>query len=368
MNPTKIGIASIGINIPPLYMTMESLSEIRKSDPNKYKIGLGCEDMALCPEGYTAVNLAVKAAKRALSRWNGKVEDIGMIAIGTETAIDMSRPLSAWVAEKIGLRGNVRSYEVKHACYGGTLAIRQAVEWKLANVAPTKAALVIATDISLYEPGEPSEPTQGAGAIAMIIDSSEYSPLIAEIDPISYPWSKPAFDFWRPVGRAHPMVEGQFSLQCYKEAAKACFKELLKDKNTKRALNEYVALCFHTPFPKMVKKAFQEVCLEMGWSEEESADFYNEKIDTTMTWNRLTGNSYTASLWFAVAYALQGKRVGDRLTAFSYGSGCGAELLTLQAGPLAKKAGWATDVERDLAKREEMSPKEYLKYRKQLHH
>ena len=65
------------------------------------------------------------AARRALGRWQGNLDDIGLIAVGTESALDMSRPLSAWVAEELGLRGAVRSYEVKHACYGGTLALKQ---------------------------------------------------------------------------------------------------------------------------------------------------------------------------------------------------------------------------------------------------
>ena len=58
-----------------------------------------------------------------------------MLAVGTETAVDMSRPLSAWVADRLGLKGAVRSYEVKHACYGGTLALRQAAEWRLSGAA-----------------------------------------------------------------------------------------------------------------------------------------------------------------------------------------------------------------------------------------
>lgn len=360
----KAGIASIGINLPPLYMTMKSLSKLRHIDQNKYTIGLGCNKMALCPEGYGVVDLAAEAAKRALSRWEGNIEDIGIIAIGTESALDMSRPLSAWVAEKLGLQGSVRSYEVKHACYGGTLAVRQALEWKLAGVAPGKAALVIAADISLYEPGEPSEPTQGAGAVAMVIDK----PLIAEIDPISYPWSKPAFDFWRPVGREHPLVEGQFSLHCYQEAASACFKDLIGNKNPEEVLQQFHALCFHTPFPKMVKKAFTAVCKSMGWSDERIESMFAEKVDETMRWNRLSGNNYTASLWLAVANTLRGLQEGKKITAFSYGSGCGAELLTLTAGPLAANSAWAQDIKQDIAHRQKVNAKMYKEMRAKVVH
>jgi len=194
LRPT--GIASIGLNLPPLAMSVEELAPLRGQDPMKYTHGLGCSAMSLCTPEYGVVELATEAARRALERWSGDRRKIGMLAVGTETAVDMSRPLSAWVADNLGLSGAVRSYEVKHACYGGTLAVRQAVEWRMSGAAGDQAALVVAADEALYEPGDPGEPTQGAGAVAMVIDEPE----IAAIEPVSYPWSEPQFDFWRPVG------------------------------------------------------------------------------------------------------------------------------------------------------------------------
>ena len=80
------GIASIGLALPPLAMDLDNLAELRGVDPDKYKIGLGCDQMSLCPPGYGVVDLAVKAAERALDRWDGDRADIGMLAVGTETA------------------------------------------------------------------------------------------------------------------------------------------------------------------------------------------------------------------------------------------------------------------------------------------
>jgi len=40
------------------------------------------------------------------------------------------------------------------------------------------------------------------------------------------------------------------------------------------------------------------------------------------------------------------------MTAFSYGSGYGAELFTIEAGPLATEGAWASDIKRDLDRRE----------------
>lgn len=337
----------MGLSLPSLAMKVEDLANLRGVDPNKYTLGLGCKEFALCPEGYGVVELATEAAKRALSRWDGDLSDIGLIAVGTETAVDMSRPLSAFVADELGLKGNIRSYEVKHACYGGTLALRQAVEWRMSGAARGKAALVIASDISLYAPEDPGEPTQGAGAVAMIIAE----PRIATVDLGSFAYSDPAFDFWRPVGKPFPLVEGPLSLDCYRRGAAECFGQMIGDADPREVLEELAAVCFHVPFPKMVKKAVRHLGELWGWSEEEVAAFFESKVDPTMGWNRMSGNAYTAALWFSVAHALRGCSMGETIGAFSYGSGFGSELLLLRAGPDAAAAAWTADVENDIAAR-----------------
>lgn len=342
------GIAAIGLQLPPLAMDVRELAELRGVDPNKYTLGLGCDEMALCPEGYGVVQLAAGAAKRALSRWDGSLEDIGLLVVGSESALDMSRPLSAFVADELGLKGDVRSYEVKHACYGGTLALRQALEWRLSGAARGKAALVIAADVALYAPADPGEPTQGAGAVAMIVGE----PNVARVATESYAYSEPAFDFWRPVGDAFPSVEGALSLDCYKRATERCFQQLVGDRDPAEALGELAALCFHVPFPKMVKKGVRQLGESFGWSEEATAAFYESMVDPTMGWNRKSGNAYTASLWISAAQALAGREAGDRIGAFSYGSGFGSELLVLEAGDAAAAAAWTADIEADLAARQ----------------
>ncbi|MEM7048022.1 MAG: hydroxymethylglutaryl-CoA synthase [Acidobacteriota bacterium] len=357
--PGATGIAAIGLCLPPLALPVEELARLRNVDPNKYTLGLGCREMALCPTDYGVVDLATTAARRALERWGGDPAEIALLAVGTETAMDMSRPLSAWVADGLGLSGAVRSYEVKHACYGGTLALRQGTEWRLSGASGGKAALVIAADIALYAPGDPGEPTQGAGAVAMVIDE----PRVAAIETASFPYSEPAFDFWRPVGQAFPNVEGPLSLDCYRRAAEACFRAYIGDGEARQALGDLDALCFHVPFPKMVKKAVAQIGEALGLSETETEQLFRDKVDPTMGWNRACGNAYTASLWIAVAEALAGLDPGKRIAAFSYGSGFGAELLTLVAGPAAAEGAWRQDITADLAQRRHIDADEYTRLR-----
>lgn len=351
----SFGISAIGIQLPSRAIDVRQLAALRGVDPDKFTKGLGCHEIALCGEGEDAVSLGVGAAKRALEAWGEGPEALGMIAVGTETAQDMSRPLSAFVAEKLELRGALRSYEVKHACYGGTLALRQALEWVASGANQGKSALVIATDVSLYAPGDPGEPTQGAGAVAMIVGA----PTVAEVSIRSHAWSEPVFDFWRPVGEAHPRVDGPLSLDCYKrgawETAKARFGAGLG------GVEELHAFCFHTPFPKMVLKAVRHLGAEAGWDDKETASFYETKVQPSMRFNRLVGNSYTASLWLAVADILRDAPAGAEIAAYSYGSGFGAELLTLRAQ--GAPATWVQGFEADVANRELIDQKAYDTWR-----
>ena len=359
MKKSSFGISSLGLQFPSLFMHVEQLASLRGADPDKYTKGLGCGEMALCSSENDVVSLATGAARRALGRWDGGIEDIGLLAVGTETARDMSRPLSAWVASDLGLQGAVRSYEVKHACYGGTLALRQAFEWCASGSNQGKSALVIASDVALYAEGDPGEPTQGAGAVAMIVDGSK----VAQIDPTSYAYSQPVFDFWRPVGNAYPLVEGQLSLDSYNRAAESCFRALIGDEDPWQMLMGYEAACFHVPFPKMVKKAVTHLGESFGWAPSQIADFYAHKVEHTMEWNRSCGNAYTASLWISVARALAGLDEGRGVLAFSYGSGCGAELMCLRAGPRAAQAAWVEDVETDMASRSSIDGSSYTTLR-----
>jgi hydroxymethylglutaryl-CoA synthase len=316
--------------------------------------------MALCPSNFGVIELAETAAKIALENWSGKITDIGLIVVGTESGLDMSRPLSSWIMERLKLKGPIRSYEVKHACFAGTLAIRQAVEWKLSGNDRGRAALVIAADQGLYAFSHPGEPTQGSGAAAFIIDKPE----IAIIEPISYAWSSPEYDFWRPIGEAFPNVNGRLSMECYKLAVAECFKQLMQGSNNlENILHNYAYCCFHVPFPKMVMKAFTYLGNVYGLTQEQISTIYKQKIHPTLEWNMKIGNCYTASLWFSTAKALTNMLKNEQLLSFSYGSGFGAELLTITANNNKQNPYWQKHLQSDFDNRQFITSEEYSSLR-----
>ncbi len=153
------------------------------------------------------------------------------------------------------------------------------------------------------------------------------------------------------------------SLDCYKRAAENCFKAMIGKRDPEQVLHELAAICFHVPFPKMVRKAFYRLGEFFDLNAERIDAFFQEKIYPTMVWNRLCGNAYTASLWISVARALKGLAAGQRVAAFSYGSGFGAELMILEAGPEASAGDWERDVDADLGERKRLDAAGYQQIR-----
>jgi len=354
----QVGISAIGLAIPSLTLRAEDLATINGVDPAKYIDGLGIRRMALCSPEENTSTLAIAAASDALKAWGEDPSKIGLLAIGTESGDDYSKPLTQAVCRSLELNGAIRSYEVKHACLGATLVIRQAVEWLLSGAANGQSALVIAADTCQYAPNSDSEPTQGAGAVAFIIGE----PVIASIMPNTYSYSLPVDDFMRPVNERFPIVNASLSHRSYLNAARSVFNRWSSSENAVD-LSKMDAMSFHCPFPKMVKKTVTKVLVNFNYDQDGSKQFYDKKVGTHLAWNRQIGNSYNASLWFSVSHALANANVNGLISAFSYGSGSGAELMFLQANKDFQPY-WAKKIETDLKNSTILSPQEYVSLRK----
>ena len=75
-----------------------------------------------------------------------------------------------------------------NACYGGTAALFNAVNWVESRAWDGRLAIVVATDIAMYAAG-PARPSGGCGAIAMLIGASLHQLPVASQLPV---YSSPA--------------------------------------------------------------------------------------------------------------------------------------------------------------------------------
>src|SRR5205814_5530162 len=176
---TQIGIDAVGISVPHAYLDLADLAQARGIPASKYVEGLGVRRMAVAAPWEDPVALAANAARRLFGSSGADPGQVGLCVVGTETAVDHSKPIAAWLHRLVGLPQRARSYEAKHACFGGTAGLLTAIDWIASGSARGRTALVVCTDIARYAVGTPGEPTQGAGAVAFVVSAS---PRLVELE------------------------------------------------------------------------------------------------------------------------------------------------------------------------------------------
>jgi hydroxymethylglutaryl-CoA synthase len=339
MNAT-IGIDAIALAVPRAHVDLRDLAAARGVPASKYLDGLGVHRMAVAAADEDPVTLATAAARRVLAQSGRDPSEIGLCIVGTETAVDHSKPVAAFLHGLAGLPSACRIFETKHACFGGTAGLLNAVDWIASGSARGRSALIVCTDIARYQLGSAGEPTQGAGAVAMIVRQAPR--LIALEAGRTGSFARDVYDFWRPLDRKDALVDGHFSVQCYLDALAGAYGEWLR---VAGADGEPLArTCYHVPYGKMARKAHRCRRAIDGLTEQAADESFAEEVSSSLIFPSQVGNVYTGSLYLALASLLHHEAAGlegRRIGLFSYGSGCAAEFfaghVVAEAGALARQ-------------------------------
>jgi len=327
----KVGIESLGFATAKNHITIEDLAIARGVNPEKYVIGLGQKEMAIATPCEDTVTMAAQAGLCALQNADIDPTSIDLLIVGTETGIDHSKPVASYVHELLGLSTNCRAIETKHACYGATGGLQFAIDRALSGRSRGKKSLIIASDIARYGIGTAGEPTQGAGAIAIIV-SDEPRLVIIETGAEGI-YSNQVMDFWRPLYRKEAVVDGHFSIQCYLDAIEGSYKNwqqsLVKSENKQLALTDIAACLYHIPFGKMANKAHMKHLDLIGINDKNVAnEDYTLRVAPYLEFCSRVGNVYTGSLFLSLYNLMVDASKsfeGKSISMFSYGSGCMAE-------------------------------------------
>ncbi|WP_390408975.1 hydroxymethylglutaryl-CoA synthase [Lacticaseibacillus jixiensis] len=319
----KIGIDQMSLATPAFYLDLIELAKARGDEPDKYTIGIGQDQQAVAPSSQDIVTMAASAAKPLLA----EAGDLGMVVVGTESGIDSSKAASLYVQQLLQLSPWVRAFEIKEACYGGTAALMMARDFVAAH--PDKTALVIASDIARYGLATGGEVTQGAGAVAMLVKAE---PRLLALNDDSVYRSESIMDFWRPVYTDQALAKGKYSTEQYLSFFTKVWAQYKAQ--TKHAITDFAALCFHLPYTKMGLKALR---LALPEADEAQQASLKTRFDHSIQYTRRIGNLYTGSLYLGLLSLLEGDaslQAGDRIGLFSYGSGAVGEFFsgTLQPG------------------------------------
>ena len=346
----KIGIDKIGFATSNYVLKLNDLAAARATDPEKLSKGLLLKELSIAPLTEDIITLGAAAADPILT--SEDKEKIDMVIVATESSIDQSKAAAVFIHGLLAIQPFARSFEIKEACYGATAALDYA---KLhIEKYPDSKVLVIASDIAKYGINTPGEPTQGAGAIAMLI-SKDPRILIFNEDNVAQ--TRDVMDFWRPNYSTTPNVNGLYSTQQYLDCLKTTWDEYQKRHNL--SLKDFVAYCFHLPYPKLALKGLNKI-MDKSLPQEQQ-DQLKENFEKSILYSQKVGNIYTGSLFLGLLSLLESSdnlKAGDKIALFSYGSGAVAEIFSASLVPGYEKQLSQTRLE-ELDQRQALSVEEY---------
>ncbi len=369
---TDIGIDAFGFYTPKFFIDVEDLARSRNVEPKKFKEGLLLKEMRIPDYGEDIVTMGLEACQKALINGNIKSEEIDALFVGTETMTYAVKSVSNILAEILKISPNSFTQDIYNACAGASLAIINAIG--LIDKGIIKKALIVGADICYYKLNSPGEPTQGAGAFALVITKN---PRLACFSEKFGKISGNVNDFFRNIGRDVPTVFGKYSIDSYLNFQMGAFKDLIK--KTGDFIADYYV--FHAPFSKLPIKFMQQLVIEkselfinhilkietkqpkfrlfndvpsirrnlkqfpslivetlknIGFSVEMNDEILKKFISFSnsvlphLNVSRYFGNMYSASVWAQIIYILENSAKNGEILYFgSYGSGatCIAGLL-----------------------------------------
>lgn len=328
--------------------------------------------------------MALTTVSSLLQKYSIDPKSIGRLEVGTETLLDKSKSCKSVLMQLFAPSGNynIEGVDTVNACYGGTNALFNAINWVESSAWDGRDAIVCAGDIALYKKGN-ARPTGGAGCVAMLVGPD--APLVFE-PGMRGSYIKHAYDFYKAdLTSEYPIVDGQYSIKCYTEAVDACYKAYHERKAklqksqangttngihepepSKTPIDEFDYMVFHAPTCKLVAKSYARMLYNDYLSSSTNPSFesvpeelrdmnyekslsdkavektfmglskkrFQERVQPGIQVPTMCGNMYCASVYGSLISVLsnvkneqlQGKRIGI----FSYGSGLASSFFSLQ--------------------------------------
>lgn len=356
-------------------------------------------------------SFALTAVSNLLKKYEIDTNSIGRLEVGTETLLDKSKSVKSVLMQLFGDNTDLEGVDNINACYGGTNAFFNAINWVESSAWDGRDAIVVAGDIALYAKGN-ARPSGGAGCVALLVGPN--APIVAE--PLRGSYMQHVYDFYKPdLTSEYPYVDGHYSLNCYTEALDAayrsyCAKEKklqngtanghangngVADGPVKTPLDRFDYVAFHAPTCKLVQKSYARLLYHDFLADPDNSAFaevpkeirdmdykksltdkvvektfmtltkkrFQERVNPAIQVATLCGNMYCGSVWGGLASlishvpasSLEGKRVG----LFSYGSGLAASFTSFQVVGNTEKISKTLNLPARLEARRKLSPETY---------
>ena len=385
----KTGIDAIAFDVAQLHLPIKTLANARNIEPEKLEKGLGLIKMTLPDVHQDTVVFGANALTKLVIDNQIDLNEIARIYVGTESAIDSSKPISSFLIALIeqkfgeGILAECDVVDFTFACIGGVDALQNCLDFVRLN--PTKKAIVVTTDFAKYDLNSTGEYTQGAGALAMLVAAN---PKIIAFENEWATSTKGVFDFFKPyrtiskeaitgnnenkewfanleaeieIHKDQPVFDGQYSNQCYMDRTRNAYFAFKKLLNTTETLyTTWESIIMHLPYSFQGRRMLSEIYAldagnpiisgnespadyqnklkEVSKSEEYRA-FVNQKLQPAEIASSLIGNLYTGSIFMGflstLAHFSKTKKdiSGKKFGFLAYGSGSKSKVFegTIQA-------------------------------------
>lgn len=278
MERKRIGISGLAAYIPPFRVWLEDWCQWSDNHWPKIREVVGRSFRLRSPD-QSVYTMAATAVMRLIEQYDVDPARVKFLGLGTESSTDNSAGaiiIKGMVDQALTAQGKppiARSCEVpefKHACLGGVYGMKSAIR-HLALDGAGGQAIVVCADIAEYQRGSSGEPTQGAGAVAMLL---EENPTLAAVDLVNSGSASDyrIMDFRKPMLRfcgqdrseSHqvqdfPVFNGKYSTTCYIDETLHALNDMYEKRGLDAAdyLRSLETVFLHRPYRRMP---------ETGWA------------------------------------------------------------------------------------------------------
>jgi hydroxymethylglutaryl-CoA synthase len=272
----QVGISGLAVYVPPYRVDLESWCQWTGTPWDKTRAVVG-HSFRMRGPAQSVYTMAATAVMRLIERYDVDPERVGFLGLGTESSTDNSAGaviVRGMLDDELRARGmpplsrHCEVPEVKHACLGGVYALKHALRY-LALDDEDRCAIVVSADIAEYARGSSGEPTQGAGAVAMLVERNP-TLLTVHLEHIGSASSYRAVDFRKPVLRnilrgklnCHfqdlPVFNGKYSTTCYVDETLHALNDMTRRMGRDAAdyYRELAATFMHRPYHRMPETSF----------------------------------------------------------------------------------------------------------------
>lgn len=220
---SDIGILGMEVYFPNIYVDQVEFEEFSGVSKGKYTIGLGQERMSFASDREDVNTIAMTVVTQLMENYQIAWSDIGRLEVGTETLIDKSKSTKTWLMDLFKKSGNqnIEGVTSINACYGGTNALFNTLNWMESKAWDGRLGLIVCADLAVYEKG-PARATGGAGAVAILIGPD--APIVFETNVRSTHMDH-QYDFYKPDPTSeYPTVDGVLSQNSYLKALERTYE------------------------------------------------------------------------------------------------------------------------------------------------